>query len=153
MTIYQFKNKLSASSYTLMGVVGVLLALIIIPTYILSNGNQLSDIKDKVIIIDSIMIQPCEQERLISHLDIWSDGERYWSLEERRINNKILSTTNKGDTLAIKYAKKNNLISIIHNGIHIYEYKDTFWLDITQFILMGAVFGFIAYWGAKTMRK
>lgn len=153
MNIYQIKEKLSASSYIVMGLVGTIAAMIIIPTYILTNVADRSNIETSNIIIDSIKFKITDIEYRSSRIDIWSNNHKYWIKGHETSNNYVMSKLKSGDEIEIKYGKSLVITSISLKKTSIYVEQDKIWLDITQFILMGAVFGFIAYWGAKTMRK
>jgi hypothetical protein len=153
MNLNQLKTKLLASSYIVMGLVGTIAAIIIIPTYILTNVANRSNIETSSIVIDSISYIITNDEYRFSQYNIWnSEKSRYWIKGKDEINIHIKSQIKLGDTVVLKYGKNNVITSIVKDDIIIFEEQHQIWF-IIQILLMGAVFGFIAYWGAKTMKK
>ncbi len=153
MNIYQIKEKLSASSYIVMGLVGTVVAVVMLILYISTNVNGISTIKTIDIVIDSIKYEKTMKESSLSDIDIWSGGKLYWTEGYDVDNIKIMSNIKQGELVTLKFGNSGEFTSITHNGTLIYELQDTMWSDVIQMILMGAVFGFIAYWGARTMRR
>ncbi len=153
MNIYQIKEKLSASSYIVMGLVGIIAAVIIIPTYISTNVADRSNIVTSNIVIDSIKYEVTSEEYRFSRLDIWDqDKSRYWIDGQDVVNKYILSNIKQGDSVIVKYGKSYVITYIEMDNKIVFEEQHKIWF-IIQTLLMGAVFGFIAYWGAKTMKK
>jgi hypothetical protein len=154
MNLNQLETKLLASSYIVMGLVGTIAAVVMLILYISTNVNDRSHISSSNIVIDSIHYKITNIEYHFSDLEIWSNtNSRYWTNCRDEVNKYILSNIKQGDTVTLKYGKSNVITTIKKGGVVIFEEQNKIWYDIIQFILMGAVFGFIAYWGGRTMKK